>query len=140
MDPFSFLGINAVSFAQTGTAAAHAIGHALATVAGIPHGRAVAIGMEALLPWNAEASPEAHAAVAEALGCEKNADQCGPAFRALIDQTGVDCSLADRELEPQTLSRVMMAEENLPMLQNNARPISKNDVLQLARWMLGLRN
>jgi alcohol dehydrogenase class IV len=124
------------AFAQTGTAAAHAIGHALASVAGIPHGRAVTIGMEVLLPRNAEASPEAHAAVAEALGCEKKADQCAPAFSALIDQAGVDRSLVDRGIEPETFTGVMMSEENLPMLQNNARPISKNDGLELARWIL----
>ncbi len=124
------------AFAQTGTAAAHAIGHALATVAGMPHGRAVTIGMEVLLPWNAEFSSEAHAAVAEALGCEKKADQCGPAFTALIDQTGVDRSLADRGIELEILTHVMMSEENLPMLQNNARPISKNDGLELARRIL----
>ena len=64
------------SFAQTGTGGAHAIGHALATVAGIPHGRAVTIGMEVLLPGNAEACPQPHAAVAEAIGCGKRADRC----------------------------------------------------------------
>ncbi len=92
--------------------------------------------MEVLLPWNAEAFPEAHAAVAEALGCGKKADQCAPAFRALIDRAGVDRSLADRGIEPEILTRVMMSEENQPMVQNNARPISKNDGLELARRIL----
>jgi alcohol dehydrogenase class IV len=124
------------AFAQTGTAAAHAIGHALATIAGIPHGRAVTIAMEVLLPWNAEASPEAHAAVAEALGCSKSADQSAPALRALIERAGIDRSLAHNDIEPETLARVMMAAENLPMLENNARPISKDDALELARRML----
>ncbi len=124
------------AFAQTGTAAAHSIGHALATIAGIPHGRAVTIGMEILLPWNAEASPEAHAAVAEALGCAKSAGQCAEGFRTLIEQAGVDRSLADKDIAPETLTRVMMAKENLPMLENNARPISKNDALELARRVL----
>lgn len=124
------------AFAQTGTAAAHSIGHALATIAGIPHGRAVTIGMEALLSWNAEASPEAHAAVAEALGCSKSADQCAPAFRALVERSGVDRSLAGKDIEPETLSRVMMSPENLPMIENNARPISKDDALELCRRIL----
>ena len=124
------------AFAQTGTGGAHAIGHALATVAGIPHGRAVTMGMKVFLPWNAEASPEAHAAVAEALGCEKKADLCAPAFRGLMDQAGVDDSPAVMGIEPETLARVMLSPENLPMLQNNARPISNNDVLELARQVL----
>ena len=124
------------AFAQTGTAAAHSIGHALATIAGIPHGRAVTIGMDILLPWNAEAAPEAHAAVAEALGCAKSAGQCAVGFRTLIEQAGVDRSLADKDIAPETLACMMMSAENLPMLENNAHPISKNDALELARRML----
>jgi alcohol dehydrogenase class IV len=124
------------SFAQTGTGGAHAIGHALATVAGIPHGRAVTIGMEAILPWNAKAAPEAHAAVAEALGGEKKADQCAPAFKALLDQAGIDRSLFGNDIKPDDLARVMMSPENLPMIQNNARPISTQDGIELARRLL----
>ncbi len=125
-----------LAFAQTGTGGAHAIGHALATVAGIPHGRAVTIGMEVILPWNAEFSPEAHAAVAEALGGEKNARQCDVVFKSLIDQAGIDRSLSGSGIDPDTLTEVMMSQENLPMIQNNARPISKQDGLDLARQIL----
>jgi alcohol dehydrogenase class IV len=124
------------AFAQTGTGGAHAIGHALATVAGIPHGRAVTIGMEVILPWNAEASPQTHAVVAEALGGEKRADQCAPVFKALIDQAGIDRSLSGSGIDADTLTRVMMSQENLPMIQNNARPISQRDGLELARRIL----
>jgi len=59
------------AFAQTGTAGAHSIGHALATLAGISHGRAVTMGMDIFLAWNTQASPERHAIVAEALGYDK---------------------------------------------------------------------
>jgi alcohol dehydrogenase class IV len=124
------------AFAQTGTAAAHSVGHALATIAGIPHGRAVTIAMEVLLPWNAEAFPEVHAAVAEALGYAKRADQSTAAFRALIESAGIDRSLAGEGIEAERLARVMMSAENLPMLENNPRPISKNDALELARRIL----
>jgi alcohol dehydrogenase class IV len=124
------------SFAQTGTGGAHAIGHALATLAGIPHGRAVTIGLEVVLAWNAAASPEAHAAVAEALGGERKADQCAPAFKALVDQAGIDRSLSGSGVEPEDLARVMMSPENLPMIQNNARPISTHDAIELARRIL----
>jgi alcohol dehydrogenase class IV len=124
------------SFAQTGTGGAHAIGHALATIAGIPHGRAVTIGMEAILPWNAAASSESHAAVAEALGGEKKADQCAPAFKALVDQVGIDRSLFGNDIKPDDLARVMMSQENLPMIQNNARPISTHDGIELTRRIL----
>jgi alcohol dehydrogenase class IV len=125
-----------LAFGTTGTAAAHSIGHALATIAGIPHGRAVAIALDAILGWNAEASPEAFAAVAEALGGQKKAEAAAPAFRTLVEQTGLDRSLADQTIDPETLARAMMAEENKPMLENNARQITATDALELARRTL----
>jgi alcohol dehydrogenase class IV len=125
-----------IALGSTGTAAAHSIGHALATIAGIPHGKAVAIGMDALLEWNAEALPEAHAAVAEALGSQRNADDAAPAFRTLIERTGMDRSLAVKKIDPETLATVMMSEENKPMIENNARQITTDDALELARITL----
>ena len=125
-----------IAFGTTGTAAAHSIGHALATIADIPHGRAVTIGLDAILEWNAEASPEAFAAVAEALGSQRNADAAAPAFRTLIEQTGIDRSLADKKIDPEKLATVMMSEENKPMIENNARQITTGDALELARRTL----
>jgi len=127
-----------LAFGATGTAAAHSIGHALATIAGISHGRAVAIALDAILEWNAEASPEAFSAVAEALGAHKRAEDAAPAFRALIQQTGIDRSLAGEEIDPETLATLMLAEENRPMLDNNARKITATDALELARRTVNL--
>jgi len=126
------------AFAQTGTAGAHSIGHALATLAGIPHGRAVTIGMDALLAWNTKAAPEAHAAVAEALGSSKAADQAGPAFRRLVESTGLDLSLENAGIEPETLAKVMMSQENLPMIENNIRSIGTDEALTISRNILRL--
>jgi len=127
-----------LAFGTTGTAAAHSIGHALSTIAGIPHGRAVAIGLDAILEWNVETDPEAFAAVADALGSQRNADAAAPAFRTLIEQTGVDRSLVDKKIDPKTLAAVMMAEENKPMIEKNARPVTTSDALELARRTLSL--
>jgi alcohol dehydrogenase class IV len=124
------------AFAQTGTAGAHAIGHALATIAGVPHGRAVAIAMDALIAWNEAAFPEVHAAVAEALAGPGPADGASTAFRRLVDQTGMSRSLTEFAIEPATLAELMMSEENLPMAENNTRPITKSDALELARRTL----
>ena len=45
-------------------------------------------------------------------------------------------SLADKAIDPQILAELMLSEENLPMAENNARPISKSDALELARRTL----
>lgn len=127
-----------IAFANTGTAAAHSIGHALATIADVPHGRAVAIGLDAILAWNAEFLPEAFDAVADALGCPGGAPEAATAFRSLIEQTGLKRSLADLDIDPKVLAEAMMSKENMPMLENNARPISADDALELARRALSV--
>jgi alcohol dehydrogenase class IV len=125
------------AFAQTGTAGAHSIGHALATIAGIPHGRAVAIAMYALMEWNEAAFPELHATVAEALaGPGGPTGGASAAFRRLVNQTGMSRVLADKAIDPEKLAELMLSEENLPMAENNARPISKDDALELAKRTL----
>jgi alcohol dehydrogenase class IV len=125
------------AFAQTGTAGAHAIGHALSTIAGVPHGWSVAIAMDALLEWNEAAFPELHAAVAQALAGPGCADKASTTFSRLVDQTGLSRCLTDKAIDPDTLAELMMSPENLPMTENNARPISKGDALYLARRILG---
>jgi alcohol dehydrogenase class IV len=125
-----------IAFANTGTAAAHSIGHALGTIADIPHGRAVAIGLDAILEWNAEALPEVFDAVAEALGGQRSAEAAAPALRSLIEHSGIDRSLADKNIDSKMLAAVMMSEENKPMLENNARQITTSDALELARRTL----
>jgi alcohol dehydrogenase class IV len=118
---------------STGTGVAHCIGHALATIAGVHHGKAVAIGLDAALGWNEAAVPEAHAAVAEALGGRGGVDSAAQGFRTLLEKTGIKRSLAEEKIDPERLTAVMMAEENRPMLENNARPITPQDALELAR-------
>ncbi len=51
-----------------GTGMAHAIGHTLGTLHHVPHGAAVAIGLQAALAWNVAGAPEAFAPVGVALG------------------------------------------------------------------------
>ncbi|MDM8555136.1 iron-containing alcohol dehydrogenase [Desulfococcaceae bacterium HSG7] len=125
-----------IAFGSTGTGAAHAIGHALGTVANVSHGRSVAIGLDVLLKRNAEASPEAHAAVVEALGGDRNPLATASAFRNLLEQTGINLSLADKKIDPAILAAVMMSEENIPMIENNASRITTVDALDLARQIL----
>ena len=51
-----------------GTGIAHSIGHALGTLAHVPHGVAVAVGLGAVIEWNVAGRPEAFASVARTLG------------------------------------------------------------------------
>ena len=90
------------------------------------------------MAWNAQALPGAFEAVAEALGCKRRAQDAAPAFRTLIEETGLKRSLADNNIDPKMLADAMMSEENRAMLDNNTRPVSSKDALVLARNTLGL--
>jgi len=116
-----------------GTGMAHAIGHALGTLHHVPHGAAVAIGLEAALDWNVEGAPELFEPVAAALGV--GVAEVPDRYRRLW----ADCRLAaavgalpDAPLEPAPIARAMVAEENLPMYVNGCRPADDGQREELA--------
>ncbi len=137
-----------IGFDGTGTGIAHAMGHALGALAGVHHGRAVGLCLNAALAWNAEAAPARHAAVARALGvaCDgldeaEAAARAAPAFRALLERVGLSLSLADAGLGPsdaERLAALTMAPENAPMREANCRPIEAKDARALAERLLSL--
>jgi alcohol dehydrogenase class IV len=105
-----------------GTGIAHSIGHALGTLAHVPHGVAVAIGLAAALEWNVDGAPEAYASAAGALGCPvvELPDLLGVLMRT-TDLSAAVRRLPMLELEAGQLAAAMIAEENLPMYRNNCR-------------------
>ena len=135
-----------MGFDATGTGIAHAMGHALGALAGVHHGRAVGLCLDAALAWNAEAAPARHAAVARALGapCDglDEADAAAlaaPAYRRFLETVGLTRSLAADGLGPADaprLAALTMAPENEPMRAANCRPVSEADARALAERLL----
>ena len=58
------------------TAMAHGMGHALSTIGGIHHGRAVALCLDTFYAWNVEAFPAIHAQIAGAMGIDISGKSC----------------------------------------------------------------
>jgi alcohol dehydrogenase class IV len=132
---------------RAGTGVAHALGHALGSLAGVPHGRAVALGLDAALSWNAEAAPDRHAAVADAFGLQVDptasdealADELAAAFNRFLRELELPVSLADDGLAEKDAERVAEATlrpENAPMLQANCRHVGEAEALLLSRALL----
>ena len=133
-----------IAFDATGTAIAHAMGHALGVLGGVHHGHAVGLCLNAALAWNAEAAPARHAAVARALGApcdglddEDAAALAAPAFNALLRGSGLSLSLADLAIDAADLAALAMAPENAPMREANCREVTKQDALDIALRVLG---
>jgi alcohol dehydrogenase class IV len=125
---------------NAGTAVAHNIGHALASLRPVHHGRAVGLAMLATLEWNAAFDPDGRfAAVAEAMGEHRDASRLPVAYERLLRSVGVKVSLADEGhdgITPELLAAQMAREENAAMRRSNRRKIEDADLLVFARAVL----
>lgn len=129
-----------------GTGIAHAIGHALGTVAGIHHGRAAALALDVVFLKNAEAAPDIHSEIALALGVQADnapvathAKMGAKTFSDLIRRTGIEISLKPDGLTRNDLNRLVDAiqsNENTPMCENNCYTASAADIRDFALQLL----
>jgi alcohol dehydrogenase class IV len=130
----------------SGTGIAHAIGHALGTVAGIHHGRAAALALDVVFFKNAEAAPDIHSEIALALGVQADnapvamhAKMGAKTFSGLIRRTGIEISLKPDGLTRNDLNRlvdVIQSNENTPMCENNCYTASAADIRDFALQLL----
>jgi alcohol dehydrogenase class IV len=128
-----------VAIDNAGTAIAHNIGHALASLRPIHHGRAVGLAMLATLPWNTAEDPHGRwAAVAAAMGGPAEARHVPPAFERLLRRAGVEVGLGGgcADLAPEDLAAQMARPENASMRRSNAREVGDEDLLAFARAVL----
>jgi alcohol dehydrogenase class IV len=130
-----------------GTGVAHALGHALGTLARVPHGRAVALSLRVALPWNAAAEPARFRLVAGAMGIEPSVadaalpEALGARFDGLARAVEVEVSLTGDGLtrgDVGRLAEIATAPENRPMLENNARPVGASEAVELAKALLSV--
>jgi alcohol dehydrogenase class IV len=125
---------------KAGTALAHNIGHALGSLAPVPHGLAVTLAMAATAEWVVEGNRPAFARVAESMGLRDDPDAFPEGFRRLAEEAGLDLDTAAAApgLTPEVLAERMAAPENRPMRKSTARLVSDDDLFQLAEMTLGL--
>jgi alcohol dehydrogenase len=128
-----------VAIDKAGTALAHNIGHALGSLAPVPHGLAVTLAMAATAEWVAEANRQAFAEVAEAMG-EESAEAVPAAFRRLATDVGLslDTHAAAPGLTGAALAERMAAPENASMRKSTMRKVKDEDLLPLAEMTLAL--
>lgn len=129
-----------IAIDNAGTAMAHNLGHALASLRPIHHGRAVGLAMLATLPWSTAHDPEGRwAAVADAMGAPGGAAGAAPAFERLLRAVGVAVALGPDgfgDVAPERLAAQMARPENASMRRSNAREVGDDDLLAFARRVL----
>jgi len=123
-----------LAIGNTGCALAHNIGHALGSIAAIPHGRAVCIALVATLDWTIAGNRIAFDRVGELLGGRDAAD-IGGILNDLAARCGQSLLLSDDEnakVDVDVLAREMLADANVSMLQATARDACETQVRALA--------
>ncbi|MBI3900039.1 MAG: iron-containing alcohol dehydrogenase [Gammaproteobacteria bacterium] len=121
-----------------GTAIAHTIGHALASLRPIHHGRAVGLGLLATLRWNVADDDGAFAAVADAMGVASSVE-LPAAFERLLRGVGIKVALAGEGYDlitAEMLAERMTQPENIFGIKSNRRPVQEGDLLTFAKTML----
>jgi alcohol dehydrogenase class IV len=123
-----------------GTAIAHNIGHALASLRPVHHGRAVGLALRATLAWNVADDRESRfASVAAAMGEPGEAARVPGAFERLLRACGIKVSLAGEghdAIRPADLALQMARPENEAMRRSNRRPVADADLLAFATAVL----
>jgi len=131
---FAGIGID-----NCGTAIAHNIGHALASLRPVHHGRAVGLAMRATLEWSVADNDAAFAAAAQAMGEAADARRLPGAFERLLRQVGIKVALAGEghdAITPAQLAQQMAQPENEPMRRSNRREVREQDLLEFAAAVL----
>jgi alcohol dehydrogenase class IV len=111
-----------------GTGAAHAVGHALSTVHGIPHGFAVGLSLAATLEWSIAGAADRYSELAGAVGLA--VPDLPSAIGALLGElrfVELAAPFMPAAIDAAELATVLGAPENAPMRANNARPIEEAD-------------
>lgn len=116
------------------TAGVHALAYPLGTLFHINHGLSIAMLLPAVMEFSLVAAPERYAAVAMALGVERQESDLATAkagvarVRQLIAESGLPTSLAQLHIPKDSIPRMAAdAMKVQRLLKNNLREITEND-------------
>ena len=138
--------IAGIAFDVAGVAIAHSLGHAMGELAGVHHGRAVGLALNATMANAAEVVPEVYAQVADALGAPvggkpmaKAAALAAPTFDAWLRDIGLRIGLDDHglcEADAERLAKLCFEPENKVMLETDSVSYSLESLRDAAARML----
>ena len=117
-----------------GTGIAHSIGHALGSLHHLPHGVAVAVGLDAAVEWNVAGAPDAYETAARAFNVSPH--DVPAVFRDLVAACrfpAVMAKMPDVQMDARSIAEMMIAVENQPMVVNNCRVPGDDERMALAQ-------
>lgn len=130
-----------IAIDNCGTAIAHSIGHAMASLRPIHHGRAVAVAMLATASWVAADDPEGRfAACARAMGGAPTSHGFAEAYRSLVGRAGLRIGMREdfAGIDARTLADQFVRPENVAMIQSTRREPTATELMAIAEDVLTL--
>jgi maleylacetate reductase len=116
---------------QNGSMGVH---HGLAQLVGgrtgISHGLANAIILPHTIRYNADAAPDALAALRDAMSLDEG-DEVADSIEALVERLGLPTRLSDVGVTDEDLEAVARLSQGNPNVQANPKPVSEADALKL---------
>lgn len=120
------------------TAAVHALSYPLGSLYHLPHGLSNALLLPYVMEFSLEASPCRYAAVAVALGCERENDDIATARKGvqkineLIRQCGLPLRLREVGVKEETIAQMAEAAMKVQrLLRNNPRRVTLDDAIHI---------
>ena len=105
-----------------GTTIGHCLGHALGTVCGVPHGKAVTLATQVTLETCVRATPDAFRAVEDA--CDRGSMlDC---WQGLIERLGTSAFGFESSAKDQQILESALSDENQPMRNTNVHWFDDN--------------
>ena len=127
--------MSAMAFSQTGLGAIHGLAHPIGSLLGVPHGKACAALIPAVVEWNLPACEKQYGEIAQRCGFGKNADDFLMVCLDLCRKTGVKAGFRDYGLNESHFDFIVKNCRSASM-KLNPRPMSDDDVRDMLKGLV----
>lgn len=127
--------ISAMAFSQTGLGAIHGLAHPIGSLLGVPHGKACAALIPAILKWNLPACEKQYAEIAEKCRFGNSAEDFLSVCLELCGKTGVKTGFRDYGFNESHFEFVVRNCRSASM-KLNPRPMSDDDVRNVLKGLV----
>jgi len=127
--------MSAMAFSQTGLGAIHGLAHPIGSLLGVPHGKACAALIPAVVEWNLPACEKQYGEIAQRCGFGKNADDFLAVCLDLCRKTGVKAGFRDYGLNESHFDFIVKNCRSASM-KLNPRPMTDDDVRKMLKGLV----
>ena len=127
--------MSAMAFSQTGLGAIHGLAHPIGSLLGVPHGKACAALIPAVVEWNLPLCERQYGEIARRCGFGKNADDFLALCLKLCRETGVKAGFREYGLNDSHFDFIVKNCRSASM-KLNPRPMSDEDVRNLLKGLV----